>query len=258
MAQRAGLAGPDRTARRNGRRPTCGRRARPSSGSAKPSTRPVDFNIEPQPLKDAIEFIASPVSDSDHARQQALEDANIDTTHRSEAARSRHQAPQHAQAVARAIASPLTYVIEDEVMKITTVEKANEKLQIRMYPVGDLVMGPQQLRLLARRRRRHGRPWRRWRYGRWRHGRWRHGRWRHGLAAWAAAAWAAVACSACRPSLSPRSTRLQSRSARCEDWPLDDAVRRRIGTVFAQVDDSSSGFTNDSVQSSKKKRDEAR
>jgi hypothetical protein len=30
------------------------------------------------------------------------------------------------------------------------------------------------------------------------------------------------------------------------------------GQVFAQVDDSSSGFTNDSVQSSKKKRDEAR
>ena len=38
--------------------------------------------------------------------------------------------------------TPLTYVVEDEVMKITTVEKANEKLQIRMYPVGDLVYGP--------------------------------------------------------------------------------------------------------------------
>ena len=35
-------------------------------------------------------------------------------------------------------------------MKITTVEKANEKLQIRMYPVGDLVLGPDQLRAMTR------------------------------------------------------------------------------------------------------------
>lgn len=34
----------------------------------------------------------------------------------------------------------LTYVIEDEVMKITTVEVANEKLSTRVYPVGDLVV----------------------------------------------------------------------------------------------------------------------
>jgi hypothetical protein len=34
----------------------------------------------------------------------------------------------------------LTYVIEDEVMKITTIEVANEKLSTRVYPVGDLVV----------------------------------------------------------------------------------------------------------------------
>ena len=34
----------------------------------------------------------------------------------------------------------LTYVIEDEVMKITTVEVAAEKLSTRVYPVGDLVV----------------------------------------------------------------------------------------------------------------------
>ena len=34
----------------------------------------------------------------------------------------------------------LTYVIEDEVMKITHVDIANEKLQTRVYPVGDLVI----------------------------------------------------------------------------------------------------------------------
>ena len=34
----------------------------------------------------------------------------------------------------------LTYVIEDEVMKITTIERADQKLQTRVYPVGDLVI----------------------------------------------------------------------------------------------------------------------
>ena len=34
----------------------------------------------------------------------------------------------------------LTYVIEDEVMKITTSSKAGEKLQTRVYPVADLVI----------------------------------------------------------------------------------------------------------------------
>ena len=34
----------------------------------------------------------------------------------------------------------LTYVIEDEVMKITTAVAAEEKVQVRVYPVGDLVV----------------------------------------------------------------------------------------------------------------------
>jgi hypothetical protein len=34
----------------------------------------------------------------------------------------------------------LTYIIEDEVMKITTIERANERLSTRVYPVGDLVV----------------------------------------------------------------------------------------------------------------------
>jgi hypothetical protein len=34
----------------------------------------------------------------------------------------------------------LTYIIEDEVMKITTIIAADEKLSSRVYPVGDLVI----------------------------------------------------------------------------------------------------------------------
>jgi len=36
--------------------------------------------------------------------------------------------------------SQLTYMIEDEVMKITTATKASDKLSVRVYPVGDLVV----------------------------------------------------------------------------------------------------------------------
>ena len=34
----------------------------------------------------------------------------------------------------------LTYIIEDEVMKITTQTKADEKMSTRVYPVADLVV----------------------------------------------------------------------------------------------------------------------
>jgi hypothetical protein len=44
----------------------------------------------------------------------------------------------------------LTYVIEDEVMKITTSAKAGEKLTTRVYPVGDLVIPIIPAMMLAR------------------------------------------------------------------------------------------------------------
>jgi hypothetical protein len=36
--------------------------------------------------------------------------------------------------------SQLTWLIEDEVMKITTATKASDRLSVRVYPVGDLVV----------------------------------------------------------------------------------------------------------------------
>src|SRR5262249_29740363 len=39
----------------------------------------------------------------------------------------------------------LTYVVEDEVMKITTTTKASDRLSTRVYPVGDLVIRPMRL-----------------------------------------------------------------------------------------------------------------
>ena len=91
----------------------------------------------------------------------------------------------------------LTYVIKDEVLLITTKEKADAELVTKAYPVADLVipirsmaeawaadMGGGIWRWHGRWHGGHGR-WNGWRHGR--HG-WRNG-WRHGEA-WAAA-WAA-------------------------------------------------------------------
>jgi len=44
--------------------------------------------------------------------------------------------------------SQLTYLIEDEVMKITTATSASDKLSVRVYPVGDLVVPIIQARML--------------------------------------------------------------------------------------------------------------
>ncbi len=110
----------------------------------------VEFNIDPEPLKDAIDFIAQRYQIPIILDAKALEDASIDTSTEVKLPYSGMKLRNMLKLFLEQLPTPLTYVVEDEVMKITTVEKANEKLQIRMYPVGDLVYGPQQLRMLAR------------------------------------------------------------------------------------------------------------
>jgi hypothetical protein len=110
----------------------------------------VEFNIDPEPLKDAIDFIAQRYQIPIILDAKALEDASIDTSTEVKLPYSGMKLRNMLKLLLEQLPTPLTYVVEDEVMKITTVEKANEKLQIRMYPVGDLVYGPQQLRMLAR------------------------------------------------------------------------------------------------------------
>ena len=130
----------------------------------------VEFNIDPQPLKDAIDFIAQRYQIPIILDAKALEDASIDTSTEVKLPYSNMKLRNMLKLLLEQLPQPLTYVVEDEVMKITTVEKANEKLQIRMYPVGDLVYGPDQLKALSRtgggmgdghgdRRRRHGWRW---------------------------------------------------------------------------------------------------
>ncbi len=110
----------------------------------------VDFTIDPEPLKDAIEFIAQRYQIPILLDAKTLEDASIDTSTEVKMPVTNIKLRNMLKLLLEQLPQPLTYVIEDEVMKITTVEKANEKLQIRMYPVGDLVLGPDQLKMLSR------------------------------------------------------------------------------------------------------------
>jgi hypothetical protein len=111
--------------------------------------QPIDFNIEPQSLKDALDFIAARYGIPIVPDQKALEDANVDMTTEVKGSFPGIKLRNLFKLLLEQLSAPLTYVIEDEVLKITTVDKANEKLSIRMYPVGDLIMGPQQLQALA-------------------------------------------------------------------------------------------------------------
>jgi hypothetical protein len=112
--------------------------------------QPVDFSIEPQPLRDALEFISQRYGIPIMIDDKALEDATIDAG----SAEVKINVPNVKlrnllKLMLEQLPEPLTYVIEDEVMKITTIEKANEKLAIRMYPVGDVILGPNELSQLA-------------------------------------------------------------------------------------------------------------
>jgi len=90
------------------------------------------------PLRDAIQFLADLHDINIIIDETALTDAgvniddNVDIVLTGITLRS----------ALRILLEPydLTYVIEDEVMKITTSEIAEEKLSVRVYPVGDLVI----------------------------------------------------------------------------------------------------------------------
>ena len=73
----------------------------------------------------------------------------------------------------------LTYIIQDEVLMITTPEEAESQLVVKVYPVADLVL-PIDATLLGRRqwRRRYRRRSARWRRWRLRRRRWRRRLWR--------------------------------------------------------------------------------
>jgi hypothetical protein len=154
-------------------------------------------------------------------------------------------------------------VIEDEVLKITTVDKANEKLSIRMYPVGDLIMGPQQLQALAGSGGggAGGRGGQGGGGGLGGGGGGGFGGGGGGMGGGGMGGGGGMFSLPAEPLASPAAAPAPAQKPVPHAATIHHSTTQSVagsGQVFAQVDDSSSGFTNDSVQASKKKLHDAR
>ena len=99
---------------------------------------PTEFEFIDQPLKEAINFFAEQHNINIIFEDKILEDEGISPDDPVNLA----LANISLRSALRIILGPLglTYVIEDEVMKITTATAAEEKFSTRVYPVGDLVI----------------------------------------------------------------------------------------------------------------------
>ena len=96
------------------------------------------LNFVDTPLVDAIQFIAQQHEIPIIVEQLALDDAGIPSDEPMNLVLSGITLRSGLKILLQDL--QLTYVIEDEVMKITTVDLANERLSTRVYPVGDLVV----------------------------------------------------------------------------------------------------------------------
>jgi hypothetical protein len=98
----------------------------------------VEIEFIDTPLKDAIEFLADAHEITILIDEQALTEEGVSI----DEPINRTLSGITLRSALKIILEPLglTYVIEDEVMKITTIIAAEEKLSTRVYPVGDLVI----------------------------------------------------------------------------------------------------------------------
>ncbi|MFP6765647.1 MAG: hypothetical protein VB858_18605, partial [Planctomycetaceae bacterium] len=96
------------------------------------------INFIDTPLIDCIQFIAQQHEIPIIIEQLALDDAGIPSDEPLNLVLSGITLRSALKILLQDL--QLTYVIEDEVMKITTVDLANERLSTRVYPVGDLVV----------------------------------------------------------------------------------------------------------------------
>jgi hypothetical protein len=92
------------------------------------------------PLSDAIDFIASLHTITILIDETALTDVGIPTDEPVNLILNGVKLRSALKIMLEGLG--LTWVVEDEVMKITTSEIAEEKMQTRVYPVGDLVISP--------------------------------------------------------------------------------------------------------------------
>ena len=97
-----------------------------------------DLDFQDQPLTDVVSFLADLHNIPIIIDTEALQEEGIAT----DTPVTRTLTGVKLRSALKIILQPLqlSYVIEDEVMKITTIAKEKDRLQTRVYPVGDLVV----------------------------------------------------------------------------------------------------------------------
>lgn len=97
-----------------------------------------DVDFQDQPLTDVVSFLADFHNIPIIIDTEALTEEGIAT----DTPVTRTLTGVKLRSALKIILQPLqlSYVIEDEVMKITTINKEKDRLQTRVYPVGDLVV----------------------------------------------------------------------------------------------------------------------
>jgi hypothetical protein len=99
----------------------------------------VDFSIEPEPLKDAIDFIAQRYQIPILMDTKVLEDASVDTSAEVKLPYSGMKLRDMLNLLLQQGSQPLSYVIEDSVLRITTVEQVRQYTYVVVYDCRDLI-----------------------------------------------------------------------------------------------------------------------
>jgi hypothetical protein len=99
----------------------------------------VDFTFEPQPLKDAVDFVAQRYRMPIIMDAKALEDASIDTSTEVKLNVQGLKLRQALVLLFQQMAQPLGYEIRDGVLWVTTIEKINERRYVVIYDCRDLI-----------------------------------------------------------------------------------------------------------------------
>jgi hypothetical protein len=100
----------------------------------------VDFVVEAQPLKDALEFIAKRYNIPVVIDIKGLEDANIEPTTEVKIDVQGIKLKNMLKLLLEQMPQPLGFAVEDQVLKITTREKAQEgRVEVVVYDCRDLV-----------------------------------------------------------------------------------------------------------------------
>jgi hypothetical protein len=99
----------------------------------------VDFAIEPQPLKDAIDFIAQRYQIPILPDTKVLEDASVDTSAEVRMPYSGMKLRNLLKLLIGQGSQPLSYAIEDGILRISTVEQIRQYTYVVVYDCRDLI-----------------------------------------------------------------------------------------------------------------------